>query len=61
MLYIILNFEKNMQVIFYFIGTNGLFFFFFPSAILKYVPLNEGVQPAIKWHTDKMRKKFKKI
>lgn len=60
MLYIILNFEKNMQVIFYFIGTNGLFFFF-PSAILKYVPLNEGVQPAIKWHTDKMRKKFKKI
>lgn len=37
------------------------FFFFFPSAILKYVPLNEGVQPAIKWHTDKMRKKFKKI
>lgn len=51
-----------MQVIFYFIRTNGLFFFFFfSSAILKYVPLNKGVQPAIKWHTDKMRKKFRKI
>jgi len=47
-----------MQVIFWFIGTNGLFFY---SAILKYVPLNKGVQPATKWHTDKMRNKFRKI
>lgn len=36
-------------------------FFFFFSAILKYVPLNKGVQPATKWHTDKMRNKFRKI
>lgn len=51
--------KKNMQVILWFIGTNGLFFFY--SAILKYVPLNKGVQPATKWHTDKMRNKFRKI
>lgn len=58
MLYIILNLEKNYarNILVY---RNKWSFFY--SAILKYVPLNEGVQPATKWHTDKMRNKFKKI
>lgn len=59
MLYIILNLEKKY-------ASNTLVYrnkwsFFFYSAILKYVPLNKGVQPATKWHTDKMRNKFRKI
>lgn len=54
------EFGRNVSNILVYRNKWWLFFFFY-SAILKYVPLNKGVQPATKWHTDKMRNKFMKI